>query len=114
MCMELIVGKYNIPLEVMVTPRQRTIGMMGRHKLDGGMIFLFSDIKEKSFWMKNCLIPLDIIMLIDNQVTTIHKNCPPCNTTCPRYNGLGNKVLELKGGMCDKLGISEGDILDIR
>ena len=33
----------------METPRQRTIGMMGRHKLDGGMIFLFSDIKEKSF-----------------------------------------------------------------
>lgn len=114
MCMELIVGKYNLPLEVMDTPTRRTIGMMGRKKLDGGMVFLFPNIKEQSFWMKNCLIPLDIIMLIDNKVTSIHKNCPPCTTQCERYTGLGNKVLELKGGMCDKLGINTGDVLDIR
>ena len=113
MCMELTVGKYILPLEVMDTPTKRMVGMMGRKKLNGGMLFILPNIQEHSFWMKNCLIPLDIIMLVDNKVTTIHKNCTPCMNNCERYTGLGNMVLELKGGMCDKLKIIEGDELNI-
>ena len=113
--MELNVGKYNLPLEVMDTPNKRMTGMMGRENLDGGMIFLFPHVQEQSFWMKNCKIPLDIIMLIGNKVTTIHKNCLPClSHPCKHYKGIGNKVLELNGGMANKLGIKPTTILDIR
>jgi len=52
-------------------------------------------------------------MLVDNKVTTIHKNCIPCMNDCEHYRGLGNMVLELKGGMCNKLNITEGDELNI-
>lgn len=114
MCMKLTVGKYILPLEVMDTPNRREMGMMGRKNLNGGMIFLFSDVKEQTFWMKNCLISLDIIMLIDNTVTVIHKNCPPCVGECDKYQGLANSVLELKSGMSDKLGIVLGSKLIIR
>jgi len=74
---------------------------------------LQKNIKEQSFWMKNCLIPLDIIMMVDNQVTKIHHNCPPCKEQpCDSYRGNGNQVLELKGGESERLGIREGDILE--
>jgi len=113
--MELKVGKYNLPLEVMDTPNKRRRGMMWREKLDGGMLFLFPNTQELSFWMKNCKIPLDIIMVSDNVVTTVHKNCLPCTTPeCKHYKGIGNKVLELNGGMAHKLGIKPTTILDIR
>ena len=111
--MELSIGKKILPIEVMNTPTQKTLGMMGRKNIDGGMLFTFPDIQEQSFWMKNCLIPLDILMMVDNKVTQIHPNCPPCNTsTCKHYKGVGNKVLELKGGECEKLNIKKGDNLN--
>jgi len=110
--MELSIGKNILPIEVMDTPRKKILGMMGRKNLDGGMLFTFPNIKEQSFWMKNCLIPLDIIMMVDNQVTKIHRNCPPCKEQpCDSYRGNGNQVLELKGGESERLGIREGDIL---
>ena len=40
--------------EVMDTPYKRSIGMMGRKELDGAMVFLFGNVGERSFWMKNC------------------------------------------------------------
>lgn len=111
--MELSINRKTLPIEVMKTPSQKSLGMMGRKKLNGGMLFLFPDVREQSFWMKNCIIPLDIIMLVDNKVTKIHSNCPPCKTTaCEHYKGIGNKVLELNGGECKKLGIKIGDELD--
>ena len=111
--MELSIGKNILPIEVMDTPNQKSLGMMGRKKLKGGMLFPFSEVQEQSFWMKNCLITLDILMLLNNKVTQIHSNCPPCNTNpCKNYKGVGNKVLELNGGECKKLGIQKGDTLN--
>ena len=113
MYMELSINRKTIPVEVMETPSQKSLGMMGRKKLNGGMLFNFPDVREQSFWMKNCIIPLDIIMLVDNKVTKIHYNCPPCTTNpCENYKGIGNKVLELNGGECKKLGIKVGDTLN--
>ena len=111
--MELSIGKNILPIEVMDTPTQKSLGMMGREKLNGGMLFPFSEVQEQSFWMKNCMVPLDILMLVDNKVSQIHDNCPPCTTNpCKDYQGVGNKVLELNGGECKKLGIKKGDTLN--
>lgn len=88
-------------------------GMMGK-KFDSnfdGMLFMMPDKKNQTFWMYDCLIPLDIIMIDGNVITKINHNCPPCNDqeNCEMFEGFGNIVLELGGGSCKELGIKEGD-----
>tara|TARA_R110000787_G_scaffold230341_1_gene337801 strand:+ start:1878 stop:2213 length:336 start_codon:yes stop_codon:yes gene_type:complete len=108
--MNVILNSKNVDLEIMSTPDSRTIGMMGREYLNGGMIFLFPEISEHSFWMKNCLINLDIIFIVNSKITKIYLDCPPCNNnSCPSYSGIADKVLELPSG---KYSVNEGDLLE--
>ena len=89
-------------------------GMMGK-TFNGfdGMLFLMPEKGAQSFWMKNCIIPLDIIFIDRDKITDIAHNCPPCNEEdCPTYNGYGGFVLELPGGTCKELGINVGDHID--
>ena len=74
-------------------------GMMGRDKLDGCMIFKMGN-GHHSFWMKNCLINLDIIFVLNNRITRIHSNCPPAGRSLnpPHYTGIGDHVIEFPGG----------------
>lgn len=100
--MNVIIDNKEIPLEIMSTPLSISNGMMGREYLDGGMLFLFDDIAERSFWMRDCLIPLDIIFIIDNKVTKVHRDCPPCNEDkCKSYFGISDKVLEVPSNTYD-------------
>jgi len=97
--MKITLNNKEIPVEIMDTPNSVASGMMGRDNLEGGMLFIFEDISERSFWMKNCLIPLDIIFIAGDKVTDVHENCPPCvSDPCEHYWGIGDKVLELPGG----------------
>jgi len=88
-------------------------GMMGK-KFDGsfdGMLF-FMKKGPQGFWMKNCIIPLDIIFIDGNRISSIQHSCEPCKTEkCQTYDGFGDLVLELQGGTCKKYDISEGDKL---
>lgn len=86
---------YN--LEVMDTEEEKSKGMMGRTDINGGMLFNVGK-GHHSFWMKNCLIPLDIVFINNNRITKIHENCQPCDECTERYTGLGDKVLEFPGG----------------
>ena len=89
-------------------------GMMNRKfdKFDG-MLFMMKDGKN-NFWMKNCIIPLDIIFIKDNKINKIHHNCKPCRTNnCEIYNGYGDVILELPGGSCLKYEIKDGDSIEI-
>lgn len=77
-----------------------------------GMLFLMGG-KEQCFWMKDCIIPLDIIMIKNNVIVNIHHDCPPCKgDDCPSYCGKGNIVLELEGGTCEEVGIEPGDSVE--
>lgn len=97
--MNVILNNKTIALELMTTPDSRNTGMMGREYLNGGMLFLFPEVSERSFWMKNCLIHLDIVFIVGNKITKIYRHCPPCNEIkCNRYEGIGDKVLELPSG----------------
>ena len=101
--MNVIIDNKVLPLEIMSTPNAISTGMMGRENIDGGMLFLFPEIGERSFWMKDCLISLDIIFIINS-------NCPPCYTEkCKSYYGIANKVLELPAG---EYNLSIGDVLE--
>jgi uncharacterized membrane protein (UPF0127 family) len=110
--MKIIINDNMFKCKVCNTPNTIINGMMGK-QFNGfdGMFFMMPEKKEHEFWMYNCIIPLDIIMIDDNVITKINKNCKPCDSEpdCEKYNGFGNNVLELPGGTCDELGICEGD-----
>jgi uncharacterized membrane protein (UPF0127 family) len=108
--MNVILDNKELPLEIMSTPNAISTGMMGRSDMDGGMLFVFPEIGERSFWMKDCLIPLDIVFIINNNISKVHYNCPPCNKDkCKSYRGIANKVLEIPSG---RYNINEGDVLE--
>jgi len=108
--MKAYINNQPIPLEIKDTPNGKSVGMMGRNNLDGGMLFPFDSVGERSFWMKNCLIPLDILFISNNKINKISPNCPPCDEKyCENYKGIGDKVLELPGNYCFKNNIKEGD-----
>ncbi len=88
---------------------------MFRESLDAdkGMLFIFEEEGEYPFWMKNTLIPLDIIWIDRNkEVVFISKNTKPCEVdSCSiiNPNRKSQYVLELSGGMVDKIGLNVGE-----
>lgn len=109
--MELIINNNLFNVNYVITEKDIKTGMMNKRFDDtfDGMLFIMKD-GEKSFWMKNCIIPLDIIIIRNNVIQKIHHNCPPCNSDdCPRYTGTGDMVLEIEGGSCEEYDIKEGD-----
>ncbi len=102
-------------VEVALTQEQKSRGLMFREHIDDdkGMLFLYSSEAPRPFWMKNTLVPLDIIWIsCDNHIVSIAREAQPCETDpCPIITpeGLSRNVLEINGGMSDRLGITEGD-----
>ena len=108
---EIKINDNSFNVKVLSEKKSQAIGMMGKTFDDSfdGMLFLMGG-KKQCFWMKNCIIPLDIIMIKNDVIVNIHHNCPPCEgDECPSYCGNGNIVLELEGGTCEELGIDPGD-----
>ena len=93
------------------TPREFQIGLMLRPYLaaDRGMLFLFDIESEQSFWMRNTLIPLDIIYINrEGVIVSIAKGLPLDPTPLPS-NGLSQYVFEVNAGTAEKLGFGPGD-----
>jgi uncharacterized protein len=108
-----------VQLEVARTPLEQEIGLMFRTSLaaDRGMLFLFEPARPIQFWMRNTLIPLDMVFMLDGQIKAIATNAPPCTTdTCPTYGSEAdvNQVIELPGGRAAELGLAVGQQLTIR
>ena len=105
-------------VEVASTPQERAMGLMYRDHLDedAGMLFIFEDDGLYSFWMKNTLIPLDMIWLDeDGTVVYIAENAQPCGSgTCPLINPgrEAGYVLEVNGGTVSNMGLKVGDNID--
>jgi hypothetical protein len=107
-------------VELATTSAQREQGLMNRDSLeqDKGMIFVFEKEGVYPFWMKNTLIPLDMIWIDENpstgsgRVVFVAENVQPCQTEiCPIINPKTNAkyVLEINGGLSKKLDIKVGD-----
>ena len=112
--MKVKVNENYFNVKVLTDTRSQSIGMMGKtfDESFNGLLFLMGG-KKQCFWMKNCIIPLDIIMIKNNVIVNIHHNCPPCEEEhCPSYCGNGNIVLELEGGTCEELNINPGDSVE--
>lgn len=101
-----------IKAEVADTIYKQAIGLMNRTNMpeDRGMLFIFNDEKKREFWMKNTLIPLDIIFLDkDLKIVSIIENAQPCKTIdCELYSSTGPSkyVIEIKGGLSSKYNIT--------
>lgn len=107
-------------VEIADTKIKREQGLMNRAELKGnmGMLFVFNEEKQYSFWMKNTLIPLDIIWLNnDKRVVYIINNIPACQTEpCPEYKPAqtAKYVLEVNQGIAQKNNLSIGDQVDFK
>lgn len=106
-------GKSHVfSVELALTPQQQAQGLMNRTSMDekAGMLFLFAVEDEKGFWMKNTLIPLDMIFIReDGTISKIHDSAQPHDLTSVKSDGPVLAVLELNGGTAKKLGILAGD-----
>lgn len=108
--MKVKINNNLFDVKTVLTTKDIQNGMMGK-KFDGfdGMLFLMKN-EPHSFWMKNCVVHLDIVYIEDNVIVKIHHNCKPCLTdNCNHYKGYGDMVLELPGGTCKNYKIKEGD-----
>jgi uncharacterized membrane protein (UPF0127 family) len=86
------------------------------------MLFRFPSAQPLVFWMKNCLLSLDILYFRQGRLVNVQRSVPPClpesgqpdpdfdGHDCPRYpsSGFADTVVELSAGICDRIGCQPG------
>jgi uncharacterized membrane protein (UPF0127 family) len=104
-----------VVVEVVATPSLRQRGLMYREELPEGhgMLFIFPASTPLSFWMKNTLIPLDILFIEEGgRIVRIHQNTTP-HSEAPLPSGAPARfVLEVAGGWTARIGVREGDTVE--
>ena len=105
-------GVQSFQVEIADTPRKREYGLMCRKALapDRGMLFLFPQAGPQSFWMRNTLIPLDIVYIgEDGKVVSISRNARPLDERPLPSAGPAKYVLEVAAGRAAQIGLLPGD-----
>jgi uncharacterized membrane protein (UPF0127 family) len=104
-------GTAGFAVEIADDPEERAVGLMNRPAMPTGqgMLFVYERPQPVSFWMRNTLIPLDMIFMDDaGRVTRVHANAVPHDET-PIPGGDGVLVvLEINGGLASRIGIGPG------
>jgi uncharacterized membrane protein (UPF0127 family) len=124
---DLVLGGEPFRLELAADPASRARGLMFRESIaaDGGMLFVFPDSRPRGFWMKNCLVNMDIVFLDaegvvvrtlemfaeplqrqDESVSDYHRRLPGYRSREP-----AQFAIELRHGTVPRLGIAVGDRL---
>ncbi|MGI9308475.1 MAG: DUF192 domain-containing protein [Gammaproteobacteria bacterium] len=96
------------------TPRQQAQGLMYIKSMDTyeGMLFVYNTARRISMWMKNTLIPLDMLFIDDKlEIVDIAKNAVPGSSDTIRSSSAVNLVLELNAGSAEKWGLQPGDTI---
>jgi uncharacterized protein len=102
-------------VEIANTPKALELGLMNRTELaaNEGMLFVFPLVRPVSFWMRNTLIPLDMIFIDEKGVvTSIHSMAKPLDETPIPSTGPVKAVLEIAGGQALQRGIKPGDTIE--
>jgi uncharacterized membrane protein (UPF0127 family) len=105
-------GKQHFAIEEAKTSQQMMQGLMYRRSMpaDVGMLFEYDHPQPVSFWMKNTLIPLDMLFIgADGTVLDIHERAVPLSLDAISTDKPILGVLELNGGTVSRLGIKRGD-----
>jgi uncharacterized membrane protein (UPF0127 family) len=104
-------GEVPVKVEVVATEAKIERGLMWREHLplDAGMLFMMGESRVWTFWMKNTLIPLDMIFIAqDMTVAGIVENAEPLTETLRKVDKPSFYVLEVNGGFTKQTGITAG------
>jgi uncharacterized membrane protein (UPF0127 family) len=105
-------GDVEVDLEVTETAQEVEHGLMYRTAMPPktGMLFVFPDEAERAFWMRNTLIPLDMLFInAAGRILHIEHAVPPKTEVLRTSKGAAQYVVELPGGSAQHLGIVAGD-----
>jgi uncharacterized protein len=103
---------HHFQVEMATTPQEQATGLMFRKSVpaDGGMLFVFPEVQPEPFWMKNTLVPLDMVFInADGTIRAIAENTVPFSLAPVDSGGPVKAVLELQGGLTAKEDIAVGD-----
>lgn len=106
-----------IDVEIAESDNSRHTGLMFREGMseDQGMLFIFPVEEPQSFYMKNTVLPLDIIFInAKKQIVKIHKNTTPLSEKSLPSGKPAMYVVEVNAGFADKFKITEGSYIDWR
>ena len=104
-------GTARFSVDVADEPQERSLGLMNRESLprSAGMLFVYERPQRAVFWMKNTLIPLDMIFMDETgTVTRVHENAIPHDETGIDGGQGVQYVLEINAGLAGRLGIAPG------
>ncbi len=107
-------GQATFGIEIADDPQERAQGLMFVEDMPllEGMLFVYEEPQFVSFWMKNTLIPLDMLFAAPSgEILSIHENAVPGDLTPIRGGDGIQMVLEINGGLAARLGIAEGDVM---
>jgi hypothetical protein len=105
-------GPLQFTVELAATPRQQERGLMFRNHLapDEGMLFDFGNDGDRVFWMKNTIIPLDMLFIrSDGTIVNVVSNAKPMSEDHIASEAPVQAVLEIAGGRAAEAGIKRGD-----
>ncbi len=110
-------GGHSFTVELATTPEEQARGLMQRTSMpaDHGMLFVFQHDEPRTFWMKDTLIPLDMLFFdARHRLVAIRADAQPCKADpCELYpsDAPARYVLELNAGEAAKLGARKGDVI---
>ncbi len=112
-------GKIKVEVEIADSPEERAAGLMFRESLgeNSGMLFIFDDEKTRSFWMKNTLIPLDMVFISEDLEIIDIKYAVPCREDqCISYVSKepAEYVLEVNGNFTVRNSIAIGNMVNLK
>jgi uncharacterized membrane protein (UPF0127 family) len=105
-------GPLHFSIEIAKTEPEREQGLMYRPSMaaDAGMLFLYDQPQQAAFWMKNTLIPLDMLFIAaDGHIVNIAKRAVPMSETTIFSTGPVSAIVEINGGAADRFDIQPGD-----
>ena len=115
----ILLGNAEVFVEIGDNTSEWEKGLMFRKSLgeNSGMLFIFKDLQERSFWMKNTLIELDLIFIDEDLKIVNIQNAVPCEKEqCENYNSVfpAKYVLEVNSGFVEKNNILVGDVVEFK
>ena len=107
--------RHEFAVEVARTADQKRTGLMFRREMapDHGMLFPYEDESVRTMWMRNTVLPLDMIFIgADGRIVSIAEDTVPFSEEIVSSRVPAKAVLELNAGTSDTLGLSVGDVVE--
>ncbi len=104
--------RHDFNVEMAIKPDQQTVGLMFRKSVppDGGMLFDWGSPRDSQMWMRNTLVPLDMVFInADGTIRSIAENTVPESLAVIDSRGPVRATLELAAGTAARLNIRVGD-----